>query len=142
MTYEQYLQNYGLQAGQYDPDVLLSGLEQQFGIEGILSAGMMPSISQTQIEARGITPYSQEMQFGTEALLDSLMPNYNVPKKVHGNLAGSYATDVYGKKIASDYATGSAKILGRVGEKQTQSRSMIDDLFKQAYINAASMSGQ
>ena len=35
--------------------------------------------------------------------------------EIHGNLAGTYATDVYGKKIASDYTTGSAKILGQVG---------------------------
>jgi|TARA_R110002073_G_scaffold307303_1_gene476946 hypothetical protein len=141
MTYEQYLQRYGMRRGEYDPDTLLSGLEQEFGIEGLLSAGQMPYLTETMIDAGGVTPYSKELQFGTEALLDSLMPRYNVPKKVHGNLAGTYATDVYGKKVKADFTTGSAKILGQVQGKQSESKKYIDDLFKQAYMNAASLAG-
>tara|TARA_Y100001963_G_scaffold157255_1_gene252963 strand:+ start:1703 stop:2128 length:426 start_codon:yes stop_codon:yes gene_type:complete len=139
MTYEQYLQKFGMKRGQYDPNTLLSGLEQEFGIEGIGSMGMMPYISDEMLDRLGITPYSKELQYGHEAIIDSLSPKYNPPKEIHGRFDDSYAVDTYGKKVKSDFLTQSSKLLGQVQEKQSKSRSIVDELIKQAYANMASL---
>ena len=139
MTYEQYLQKFGMKRGQYDPDTLLSGLEQEFGIQGILSSGMMPHVTDDMLDRLGITPYSKELQYGNKAIIDSLTSKYNPPKDIHGGFGGTYAVDAYGKKVESDFLTQSSKLLGQVEEKKSKSKTILDDLFKQAYMNAASL---
>ena len=55
MTYKQYLQKFGMKRGEYDPDTLLSGFEEEFDIPGILSLGMMPYIDETMLDRIGVT---------------------------------------------------------------------------------------
>jgi|LULM01.1.fsa_nt_gb hypothetical protein len=139
MTYKQYLQKFGMKRGEYDPDTLLSGFEEEFDIPGILSLGMMPYIDETMLDRIGVTPYSRELQYGSQALIDSLLPRYSPPKDIHGGFSGTYATDAYGKKVKSDFIAGSSKLLGQIEEKKSKSQSILDDLFKQAYTNVTAL---
>jgi hypothetical protein len=139
MTYEQYLEKFGMKRGQYDPDTLLSGLEKEFGVQGIASLGMMPHITDEMLDRFGVAPYSKELQYGHKAIIDSLAPKYNPPKDIHGRFSDSYAVDAYGKKVKSDFLTQSSALLGQVEEKKSKSKAMVDDLIKQAYANVASL---
>lgn len=140
MTTQQYMQQFGFNRGaSIDPSSMLANLERFFGVEGLGSIGQIPTISPDLAEATSVTPYSKEIQGNLETLINKYLPLTNVPKNVHGNLADTYATDVYGGKIQSDFLKGQTDILTGVGAKQSKSRSIIDELFRTGFGNIASL---
>ena len=91
---------------------------------------MFPTITKGQEGLIQGKAYSPLLEAKGETLLDKLFTGYEgqQARKAYGNFASTSASDIYGRKIGTEYYGGMTSALGDINKQRSQALSNITDL--------------